>query len=273
MSSVKSIFILSLSSEIGEELALRFLEQGCRVAGTYRSSAPERLAAAGVPMLRVNLEDESCGKSIRGFLEEKEFHWDLLISAVGQLSPIGKFLDVDFSEWETSVRTNSLAQLGVLHAIWPCAAKDMKHAAFFAGGGTNNPFPNYSAYCLGKIALIKMCELLDDEIPDLNPFIIGTGWVRTKIHLQTLAAGNRAGNNFEVTSRFMEQNPAATGHEDVFAMIEWCVQQGKQVAGGRNFSIVHDPWRNGGGNLATELLADQDKYRLRRAGNKSISQP
>ena len=51
------------------------------------------------------------------------------------------------------------------------------------------PFDNYSAYCVGKLLLIKMTELLDSECPDLQVSIIGTGWVNTKIHRQTLAAG------------------------------------------------------------------------------------
>jgi len=271
MPSPQSIFILSVSSDIGEELALRYLEKGCRVAGTYRRSAPEQLQRAGIPMLRCDVAEPGCGGAIRAFLEETRFRWDLFISAVGQLTPIGKFLETGFAEWETSVNTNSVGQLRVLHAIWPCASTGMKHAVFFAGGGTNNPFPNYSAYCLGKVALIKMCELLDDEIPELNPFILGTGWVRTKIHRQTIDAGTDAGRSFELTSRFLKEKPPATEFSEIFEMIEWCVEHGKAVAGGRNFSIVHDPWRNGGVSLAGELHSDPDKYRLRRAGNKSNS--
>ena len=50
-----------------------------------------------------------------------------------------------------------------------------------AGGGTNNPFTNYSAYCVSKIALIKMCELIDDEYKNLNVFIIGPGLLKPKL--------------------------------------------------------------------------------------------
>ena len=56
-----------------------------------------------------------------------------------------------------SVVVNSTAQLRVLHAIWPCRQPG-PDIMLMAGGGTNNPFPNYSAYCVSKIMLIKMCE-------------------------------------------------------------------------------------------------------------------
>ena len=141
----------------------------------------------------------------------------------------------------------------------------MNDVAFFAGGGTNNPFRNYSAYCLSKILLIKMCELLDDEAGDLKTYILGPGYVRTKIHDETLRAAGQAGDNMEKTRRFLESD--GTPMDDIFDCLEWCVAQDRSVVGGRNFSVVHDPWRNGGAALAESLANDPDKFKLRRRGN------
>ncbi len=116
--------------------------------------------------------------------------WDLYISAVGTVEPIGPFFGLDFEEWQGSFIANSLLQLSVLHAIWPYRRKDkVVDAMFMAGGGTNGPFTNYSAYAAAKITLIKMCELIDDEEAGINAFIIGPGFVNTKIHQQTVKAG------------------------------------------------------------------------------------
>ena len=187
---------------------------------------------------------------------------------MGQLAPVGLFFENDFESWAQSVETNGVAQLRALHAVHPFRRTErVCHVVFFAGGGTNNPFRSYSAYCLGKISLIKMCELLDDENPDLNVFIVGTGWVRTKIHEQTLAAGDRAGVNYGETRTFLDQNTPGTDHADIAAMIRWGVAQGRSVAGGRNFSIVHDGWDEAGSDLAATLQADPDKFKLRRHGN------
>ena len=132
-----------------------------------------------------------------------------------------------------------------------------------AGGGTNNPFTNYSAYCVSKIALIKMCELLDDEEPDLNMFIIGPGFVQTRIHQETLRAGEQAGDGYQKTVDFLETE--GTSMDDIYANLKWCIEHGKPVAGGRNFSTVHDPWRDGGEALRQRLDDHPDAYRLRRA--------
>jgi NAD(P)-dependent dehydrogenase (short-subunit alcohol dehydrogenase family) len=131
-----------------------------------------------------------------------------------------------------------------------------------AGGGTNNPMTNYSAYCAAKIALIKMCELIDDEEAGINAFIIGPGFVRTRIHEETLRAGAAAGAGLDKTRAFLAT--PGSSHDHIYSHMTWCIAQGRAVAGGRNFSTVHDPWRGGGAALAADLKLDPDAFRLRR---------
>lgn len=264
-----AVFILSASSDIGEQLALHYLDRGASVAGTYRTTLPESLRACSrFHALQCDVNAPASAKAIAEFLSSLSFRWDLFISCVGQLSPIGSFFECDFEEWARSVEINSLAQLRALHAVYLYRIKErVAHVVFFAGGGTNNPFRHYSAYCLGKISLIKMCELLDDENADLNIFIVGTGWVRTKIHQQTLNAGVGAGTSFNRTTEFLRQAGTGTTVTDIAAMIDWGISQGREVVGGRNFSVVHDPWREENAALSVSLRADADKFKLRRHGN------
>jgi len=265
-----TVFILSVSSDIGTQLALDYLRRGATVCGTYRSGLPAALAGQErFHAVRCDVSTPACAKTIAGLFRRTGLQWDVFISCVGQLSPIGLFFDSAFEAWAQSVQTNSVAQLRALHAAYPFRhAGQLCHVVLFAGGGTNNPFRAYSAYCLGKIALIKMCELLDDENPDLNPFIVGTGWVQTKIHRQTLAAGTKAGANFATTQKFIAEGKSGTAFQDISALIDWGIAHGKRVSGGRNFSLVHDAWRQGGGRpLAAALRADPAKFKLRRQGN------
>lgn len=265
----EAVFILSVSSDIGEQLALDYLGRGYTVLGTYRTRLPESLRERpNFRALHCDVTKPESGPAIGAFLHGHGAGWTIFISGVGQLAPVGPFFGSDFETWAESVETNSVAQLRALHAAYPFRrVGGVCHAVFFAGGGTNNPFRHYSAYCLGKIALIKMCELLDDECPDLNAFIVGTGWVRTKLHEQTMAAGALAGENLARTKSFVEQGAPGTSYADIAAMIQWGVEQGRPVAGGRNFSVVHDGWRAGGVELAAALRADANKFKLRRHGN------
>lgn len=267
----KTVFILGLSSDIGLELAKRYSEKKFTVIGTCRDSTKiqEFCKKNQIYSIPCDISDDQSISS--AIIRYSELHqpWDIFISSVGTMLPIGKFVEVPFSEWENSIKINSIKQLSFLHALYSYRREgSICHVAFFAGSGTNGPSPNYSAYCASKIFLIKMCELLDDEIPDMNPFIIGPGWVRTKIHTQTLIRKQHAGNNFERTIEFLESDETGTNFDEIFNCINWCIKQGKPVVGGRNFSLVHDLWcENEEDTLIKQLLDDNEKFKLRRYKN------
>lgn len=269
----KTVFILAASADIGRELARFYAGDGCHVVGTFRSpaSVADLQGNANITLLPC---DVGSPQSVRRMLDEYVslgMPWDVFVSAVGVLDPIGPWISLDFDAWERSVIVNSLAQLRVLHGLYPHRRQGCDvHAAFFAGGGTNNPFTNYSAYCVGKIALIKMCELLDDEVPGLNAFIVGPGFVPTKIHKQTLADPSRAGLNFQKTLDFHHASGQGVSYRDIYECINWCVLQGRDVAGGRNVAVAHDPWQGGGAALAADLRQDRNRFKLRRAGNADL---
>jgi NAD(P)-dependent dehydrogenase (short-subunit alcohol dehydrogenase family) len=261
----KTVIIIAASSDIGAHLAEHYSRQGARVIGTFRSmnSELEGLQRAGVSLypLDINSHDEIAAFARR--LRESGVRWDVIVSAPGMLSPIGPFFEVNFDEWEHSVITNSLAQLRVIHALYPLrAATEHSNVIFFAGGGTNGAFDNYSAYCIGKMALIKMTELLDSECEDLQVSIIGTGWVNTKIHLQTLAAGAAAGVNLERTRSFLQAGEEGTTLGTVAECVDWCLSSPRAAVGGRNFSLVHDAWREP--SFVADLAREPDTYKLRR---------
>lgn len=269
MSVPASVLIVGISADIGRELALRYLRDGARVIGTYRN--PDQLGTLAedprVTLLHCDLGDAASVAAAAGRIVALDPGWDLFVGIAGTMEPIGPFLSADLDAWERNLRINCFSQLRLLQAAWPVRRPGgQAHVMFSAGGGTNNPFTNYSAYCLSKILLIKMCELLDDEVPDINAFIIGPGFVQTKIHRETLAAGSRAGQGLDRTQAFLQGE--GTSFDDIHAHIAWCMAAGRDLAGGRNFSTVHDPWREGGQALRDALREDADMFRLRRAGNR-----
>jgi NAD(P)-dependent dehydrogenase (short-subunit alcohol dehydrogenase family) len=264
--SSSRVIVLGASSDIGAHLTEHYLRGGAEVVGTYRSrtSRVAELEAAGARLFPLNIDSPDQVKRFAQQLKADAWIWDVLISAPGLLDPIGPFFSTDFGAWEKSVITNSTAQLHVLHAIYDQRnATTLSKVIFFAGGGTNGPFDNYSAYCIGKLSLIKMTELLDSECPDLQVSIIGTGWVNTKIHQQTLAAGEAAGLNFDKTRQFMGSPEGVSASlETVAECIDWCLAAPRDAVGGRNFSLVHDEWRDPA--FIDMLKADPNIYKLRR---------
>lgn len=266
----RTVFIAAISSDIGRELALLYRVRGWSVIGTYRDEAGigALRSDSGIALVACDIaQPESIKRAVEAVARLAN-PWDLFISAVGQLAPIGRFFDVDVDTWSNSAAVNAIAQLRLLHGLYPLRRKrDPARVAFLVGGGINGPFNGYSAYCLGKITLVKVCELLDAEYDDIHAVAIGTGWVNTKIHHQTLDAGERAGDNYRRTRDFVSSGQPGTTYGEIFDCIEWCFAQDRAITGGRNFSVVHDQWRNGGEALKGALAADRNKFKLRRSGN------
>jgi NAD(P)-dependent dehydrogenase (short-subunit alcohol dehydrogenase family) len=180
---------------------------------------------------------------------------------------VGPFTECDFAQWAKSVEVNFISQLQFVHELLPSRNRIGEHppvVLFFAGCGTNNATVNYSAYTISKIALIKMCELLDAEIPDVNFVIVGPGWVKTKIHQATLNVGQKAGANYHKTIAKLASDEC-TPMETVLDCCDWLIKADRKAVSGRNFSVVFDKW--GSNPLVKKLVEDPNMYKLRRSGN------
>lgn len=272
MTDTNTVFIAAVSSDIGSQLAEHYLDAGYQVIGTFRQRQHvEHLKDRDqIRLIQCDVGVDLELENVAAHFAENDLHWDHFISAVGLLNPIGNFTDLSAQEWKNSIGINSLQQLDLLHHLYPFRrAAETAKVAFLVGGAINRAFANYSAYSLGKVMLVKFCELISDETPDLHCVAIGTGWVASKIHEQTLAAGAAAGNNLASTQAFVNAEETGTPIEDIYALIHWCFSNPETA--GRNFSVVHDEWRNGGAELLSSLRRDSDMFRLRRSGNQHKS--
>lgn len=271
----KTAILISISSDIGTELAERYSKQGYKIIGTYRSTINlNRLKQ--IPNCYLFFCDINDKKSVDKFIEDYaklNLDWDLFISCAGTQKPIRRFLDCDFEQWSNSVHINALDQLRIFHNLYSFRNKEkISDVVFFAGPGTNNALSNYTAYALSKIVLIKMCEFIDFETKDTNIFIVGPGWTKTKMHYETLNESREIiGENYNKTEEFMKSNEEGTSMDDIFNCINWLCNKGKEIAGGRNFSVVHDKWKGEQSEeLAQALKSDSNMYKLRRFKNDYI---
>ena len=258
--------ILSISSDIGYNLAKDWIKKGHHVYGSYNKKSQNvvRLQKMGAKVFYCNLSKEN---TINRFLKNiKKIKWQVLVLAAGSQKPIGRFDKVNFKSWEKSIDINFIKQLKVLHAIVKNKKKKSRSpiVLFFAGGGTNNATLNYSAYTISKIASIKMVELLDAELKDIRFVILGPGWVKTKIHQQTLNAKIGSGKNyFRTKLHFKENNFYAM--EKVIKCCNWLIASKRSLISGRNFSAVNDPWEN---KKIIKINKDYNNFKLRRFGNE-----
>jgi len=263
----KVVFLSAITSDIGIALAKKYSKDGYTVAGTYRSETllPELTRLPNCHLFFCDLaERKSIEDSVKLF-STLGLHWETFISCAAWPSPLTSFFDSDFDEWSQSVHINAIEQFRVLHSLYPLRnPKVVANVVFFAGPGTNNAVKNFSALTVSKIMLIKMCELLDFENEDLNVFIVGPGWTKTKTHNVILTDPQVSQEKYEETFKFM-QTQEGTSMEDIYDSIRWLSEQGRPIAGGRNFSVVHDLW--GFEEMGEALKKDYNMYKLRRHCN------
>ncbi len=261
---MENTLIIGISSGIGSAIAERLSEVGHKVSGTTRKGDRSSVEKEG--QRNIYYLDISKKKNIKKFLKEYQSseEWDNLIVCPGKLEPIVKFESCDIQEWSESFEINFTNQIILLHGLIKARSKEKGRVIFFAGGGTNSATPSFSAYTTAKIALIKIIELLDDESENMTYTILGPGWVKTKIHEQSMDPKNKALDCYKETKRRMEENDFGDMGR-VVESIMWILSEEKSVVGGRNFSTVHDKW--GTEELREMLLKDENAYKLRRYAN------
>ena len=272
MKPSKQILIQAISSDIGYELAVHWKDQGHQVRGTYRKMNDPLLSLvnSGLEVVQCDLTDKpsiDAAAQWSGALP----NWDVLVLAAGTQDPVGLFTDTDIDDWEASVYQNFIGQVRFLSRVLPARNLSQDHppvVLMFAGGATNSAPTHYSAYQLSKIACIKMCELLDAEVPDTTFTIVGPGWVATKIHEATLRSGESAGRMYAKTIEMLDNN-LCNPMTSVIECCEWIINAPKEIVGGRNFSAVYDPWDS---DHIKEVVNDRNNFKLRRFGNTMFSE-
>lgn len=260
----KANVILSVSSDIGSELAFKWLKENKSVIGTYRilNKNVKNLKKLGCKLYKVDFSNKS--EVSRFSVDIKKYYITKLLSAVGTQEPVGKFVNIDFDKWEKSIIINAINQIRCIIEIYKKNKNKLK-VILFAGGGTNNATESYSAYTLAKIMLIKFAELISFEEKNICCSILGPGWVKTKIHEATLKDKRAANKNWHRTIKKLNSKECVPMYK-VIECIEWMFQQEKNVIGGRNISLVYDNW--GSKKLKKLLKSDNDIYKLRRNKNE-----
>lgn len=189
---------------------------------------------------------------------------DGVIHAAGVLGPIGSIVDADDADlwWET-LRINLFGTFLVTRA----AARRMKAAGggrivLYAGGGAAAPFPNYTSYACSKVAVVRFAETVAQEVaPDVEVNCLAPGFVLTRMHQQTLAAGEKAGKDFLEKTRTMldEGGVSPTIAAEASAFL---VSDAARGITGKFVAAAYDGYTKWPGHIAE--LRDTDIFTLRR---------
>ena len=257
---MEKTILISGSSDIGESI-LKRLPKNSKIISTYNNSAPKikriNLVHTKVDMQKINQIDIFAKKNYLN-------NWTNLILLPATQLPIGTAEEVDPSEWLKSINLNFTHQIYLLlKLLKKRSKKNFKRIILWSGTGSNNAPKYYSAYTVSKIALTKITELFDAELNDCVFSVIGPGWVKTKIHNETLQNKFNARENYYATKQHFKKN-IFNSMSSVVNCVFTLMKMSKEAVGGRNFSAVYDPWEK---NEMSKISNDKNAFKLRRNRN------
>jgi hypothetical protein len=104
-------------------------------------------------------------------------------------------------------------------------------------------------------------EIFAAEYPDFFFLSLGTGWMRSAIHEQTLKAGALSGLAYSETLRRLEEGDF--GSPELFlSFIDWFISTTDKNISGRNIALQGDSWNEA--EFEKKLVFSENAFKLRR---------
>lgn len=266
----KTIIITGGSSGIGYAIAQCCVTEGARVLIIARGK--NDLEKARTQLHKVS-EHEPLGyamdvgnlnavQEFSQWLAQQRLTPHGLVNCAGIFGAIGKTTTVDMQQFTAAIQINLLGSVYMCHAVAPLMRGGGKIVNCSGGGGTF-PFPNYSAYAVSKAAIVRFTENLALELAEDNIDVncIAPGFVATRLHEQTFAAGKAAaGNFFEKTQKELARGGVPP--EKAAELTAFLLSHASDGITGKYVSAPWDPWQSA--DFQMKLKTDKDFGTLRR---------
>jgi NAD(P)-dependent dehydrogenase (short-subunit alcohol dehydrogenase family) len=272
----RTIVITGGSLGIGLAVAERCAHDGAAVVIAARGQAD--MDAALEKLKGISSARHSCYRldvgeltQVRAFAEWIAGNYgtiDGLVNCAGVYGPIGKTPDVDLEHFEQAIKINLLGTVYMCSAFAPLIKGTRRKIVNYSGGGAATPFARYSAYASSKAAIVRFTENLSIEMKedgfDIN--CVAPGFVITRLHQQTLAAGKeQAGDGF-FESTVKQVNSGGVPPEKAAALTSFLLSAASDGITGKFISAPWDPWDTA--DFQDLMRTDTDAATLRRIDNK-----
>jgi len=273
----KTIIVTGGSMGIGRAVALRAAREGARVTVVSRheqglAETVRELTAAGGGdhgyfVLDVGRPDDV--ERIAREAGQKLGTIDGIVNCAGVYGPIGKTEDIDVAAFAETLQTNLVGTFAVCRSFLPLLGKAPRGKIVnFSGGGGASAFPHYSAYAASKAAVVRLTENIGLEYAGrIDANAVAPGFVITRLHRETVAAGERAGSAF-LKKTLDEMEKGGASPEKVAALVAFLLSPASDGITGKFVSAVWDSWDDPA--FQERLRTDPDFCTLRRIDDRSF---
>lgn len=271
----KKIIITGGSKGIGFVVAQKCAEEGAHLILISRHTNDLEKAIKKIPKngqdhkyYCLDVSNLEKVKKIAKIIEKDLSSIDGLVNCAGVYGPIGTVDEIDPVEFTKAININLLGTFYMCHYFIPLLKKAKRGKIVnYSGGGAAGPFPNYSAYAVGKTGIVRLTENISIEFINDNIDInaVAPGFVITRLHEETINAGKKAGEGF--LKKTKEQIEEGGIPPDLAAKLTvFLLSPDSDGITGKFLSAPWDPW--GDSNFQTRLKDDRDFATIRRIDNK-----
>ena len=259
---------------IGRAIALAYAREGAKLALAARNetelqetvTAASDLGAESIPV-PTDVTSQDATERLARRVVEQFGRIDVLVNNAGSSGPIGPLEGNDVADWVNTITVNLTGTFLVCRAVIPVMLEQSAGRIInLSGAGATNAWSNMSAYCSSKAAVVRLTEVLAQELEGKGITVnaLGPGSVHTSMWDRMTEQAADAGADFIHELGLRVTSGGGASIDECAELAVWLASGESGALTGRLISAATDDFR-GMPPRIPEIMAG-DAYTLRRAG-------
>ena len=258
---------------IGRAIALAYAREGAQLALAARNetelqetvSATSDLGAESIAV-PTDVTSQDATERLAWRVVERFGRIDVLVNNAGSSGPIGPLEGNDVADWVNTITVNLTGTFLVCRAVIPVMLEQSAGRIInLSGAGATNAWSNMSAYCSSKAAVVRLTEVLAQELDGKGITVnaLGPGSVHTSMWDRMTEQAADAGADFIHELGLRVTSGGGASIDECAELAVWLASGESGALTGRLISAATDDFR-GMPPRIPEIMAG-DAYTLRRA--------
>ena len=259
---------------IGRAIALAYAREGAKLALAARSetelqetvSTVSELGAEAIAV-RTDVTSQEDTEQLAHRVVERFGRIDVLVNNAGNSGPVGPLHVNDIADWVNTINVNLTGTFLVCRAVIPVMLERSGGKIInLSGAGATNAWSNMSAYCSSKAAVVRLTEVLAQELDGKGITVnaLGPGSVHTSMWDKMTEQAAQAGADFIHQLGLRVTSGGGASIDECAELAVWLASSESGELTGRLISAATDDFRGLPLRIA-EIMAG-DAYTLRRVG-------
>ena len=239
---------------IGRAIALAYAREGARLALAARNEAELEETAAAVSELggeaitvRTDVTSQIATERLARRVAQHFGRIDVLVNNAGISGPVGPLQSNDIAEWVDTINVNLTGTFLMCRAVIPVMLQQGAGRIInLSGAGVANAWSNMSAYCSSKAAVVRLTEVIAQELDGKGITVnaLGPGSVHTSMWERMTEQAAEAGAEFihQLGQRVLSGGGASI--DDCAELAVWLASGESGALTGRIISATADDYRS-----------------------------